>query len=246
MIAVSTTLPDARASGAPFVLVHGAANSALVWTFWQRELAARGHISHAIDLRGHGHSGACDLSRVSMHDYADDVCGFVETLAQPPVLAGWSMGGLVAMLAAQRAKVRAIVGLAPSTPALMRDESVELRTGEFDATEYGVRLDDAGPQASMFDLDAEERLLALASCGLESRYARDERAAGVVVESLPCPLLIVTSTGDEQWPRSRYDGLHLPAEHLSVDGASHWGLVLNRRAIASLVPDVLRWVQWRG
>ncbi|HXK34073.1 MAG TPA: alpha/beta hydrolase family protein [Dehalococcoidia bacterium] len=245
MIAISTMLPDGRARGAPFVLVHGAANSALVWTFWQRELAARGHISHAIDLRGHGHSSACDLSRTSMQDYADDLLAFLATLAAPPVLAGWSMGGLVAMLAAQRTTVRAIVGLAPSTPARRRDESVELRTGEFDATEYGVRLDDAGPQAAMYDLDAEERLLALASCGRESRYARDERAAGVVVESLPCPLLIVTSTADDQWPRSRYDGLHLAAEHLSVDGASHWGLVLNRRAVASLVPDVLRWAQGR-
>lgn len=246
MIAVSTILPDTHASGAPFVLVHGAANSALVWTFWQRELAARGHVSHAIDLRGHGHSSACDLSRTSMQEYADDVCAFLETLAQPPVLVGWSMGGLVAMLAAQRAKARAIVGLAPSAPALVRDESVDLRAGEFDAAEYGVRLDDAGEQPAMFDLDAEERLIALASCGRESRYARDERAAGVVVASLPCPLLIVTSTADEQWTRSRYDGLHLPADHLSVDGASHWGLVLSRSVLASLVPDVLRWVQARA
>jgi hypothetical protein len=95
----------------------------------------------------------------------------------------------------------------------------------------------------MPDLDREEREIALASLCRESRYARDERAAGVILPSLPCPLLVVTSTGDTQWPGSRYDGLHLPAERLSVDGASHWGLVLNRRLVGVLVPQVVTWIE---
>ena len=45
----------------PLILVHGAANSARVWTFWQDELARRGWSSHALDLRGHGRSEAVDL-----------------------------------------------------------------------------------------------------------------------------------------------------------------------------------------
>jgi hypothetical protein len=98
----------------------------------------------------------------------------------------------------------------------------------------------------MFDLDRDERAIALASRAQESRYARDERAAGVVVGALVCPALIVTSTGDVQWPRSRYDGMRLPVEHMSVDGASHWGLVLNRRVLTELVPRVVAWVDGAG
>jgi hypothetical protein len=94
----------------------------------------------------------------------------------------------------------------------------------------------------MPDLDREERIVALSSLARESRYARDERAAGVEIASLPCPLLIVTGTADTQWPRSRYDNLHLPAQHMSVEGASHWGLVLNRRALRSVVVDVVGWI----
>ena len=40
----------------------------------------------------------------------------------------------------------------------------------------------------------------------------------------------------------RYAELMLPAEHLSVAGASHWGLVLSRRALRTLVADVVRWL----
>ena len=97
-------------------------------------------------------------------------------------------------------------------------------------------------QPAMPDLDSEERTVALASLGSESRLARDERKAGIVIVALPCPLLIATGTADTQWPRARYDGLWLRAEYLSAEGASHWGLVLNRCALASAIPAVLRWL----
>lgn len=245
MIAVHTLLPSEPPLRPPLVLIHGAANSAGVWTYWQAMLALRGFASHAIDLRGHGASDAEDLSTTNMSDYTDDAVTFTETLETAPILIGWSMGGLVAMMAAERlgrGHVRACVGLAPSTPARRADASVPLRSGEFDAAEYGITCVDPSDQPAMPDLDRDERVIALASLGRESRYARDERAAGVVIDALPCPLLIVTGTSDTQWPRSRYDDLHFPAEHLSVDDASHWGLVLNRRALPTMLPRIEAWI----
>ena len=93
MLAVSTTLPDHLTDHPPLILVHGAANSASVWTFWQRELAAHGWSSYAIDLRGHGRSDPLDLPHTSMQDYAADVHVLAAQFARPPVLIGWSMGG---------------------------------------------------------------------------------------------------------------------------------------------------------
>ena len=52
----------------PLVLVHGAANSAVVGHFWQAALTARGWSSWARDLRG----PAADPGRTTMSDYADD------------------------------------------------------------------------------------------------------------------------------------------------------------------------------
>jgi len=243
MIAVTAALPGGTAVSTPVVLVHGAANSSSVWKYWQRALAERGFASYAIDLRGHGASDRIDLSRVSMRDYADDVAALIRQFAAPPIVLGWSMGGLAAMLAVEDTGARAFIGLAPSVPRRERNASVPLRSGTYGAEEYGIVV--AGPerpQPVMFDLDPDERAVALASLCDESRYARDERAAGVVVRALPCPALIVTSTGDLQWPRANYDALHLPVTHLGVEGASHWGLLLNRRLLDGLVPRVLAWV----
>jgi pimeloyl-ACP methyl ester carboxylesterase len=226
----------------PIILVHGSANSAIVWTFWQQQLAAQGWPSYAIDLRGHGRSGPQDLSHISMQDYAADVTALVGQLRQTPVLIGWSMGGLVALMVAATGVVCACVGLAPSAPARQCDTSVALRTGEFGGEEYGITSRDPDAQPAMPDLDREERLLALASLGRESRLARDERQRGIVIETLPCPLLIVTGTRDRAWPHERYNNLWLPADYLPVEGASHWGLVLQRRALSLTIPAVLHWM----
>ena len=224
------------------MLVHGAANSARVWTFWRRELAARGWTVHASDLRGHGEHAGFDLSTTRMADYAADVVAVARSLPRPPVLVGWSMGGLVAMMAAAATRAVACVGLAPSTPRAARDPAVPLRVGTFGAETYGIASDDPANQPAMLDLDLEERRIALASLSRESLLARDERQAGIVLDALPCPLLIVTGSADTSWPRERYTDLTVPAEHLSVDGSSHWGLVLSRRALRTLVPDVVRWL----
>jgi len=225
----------------PLILVHGAANSARVWTFWQDELARRGWSSYAIDLRGHGASAAGDLSATRMADYAADIVALARTLRQSPILVGWSMGGLVAMLAAAASNARACVGLAPSTPARILDAAIPLRAGTFGPEEYGIVDRDPDRQPAMADLDRAERMVALESLGQESRFARDERKAGVVVD-VQCPMLIVTGTSDTQWPRQRYDDLHFAADHVSIDGASHWGLVLNRRLLAGMASAVTSWL----
>jgi pimeloyl-ACP methyl ester carboxylesterase len=242
MLAVTVAVPSELCRRPSIVLVHGAANDASIWRFWQAALADSGWPSYALDLRGHGHSQPLDLSSTSMDDYAADVRMVMAQLPAEPVLIGWSLGGLVALMVASGGGVRACVALAPSAPARKRDASVPLRTGEFGPEEYGLTREGAINQRAMPDLDAEEQAIAIGSLGNDSRYARDERRAGVVVESLPCPLLIATGTADRQWPLSRYSDLWLPADYLSADGASHWGLVLNRRALATLIPAVLDWL----
>jgi len=151
------------------------------------------------------------------------------------------MGGLVAMMAATACEAPACVGLAPSTPARTLDLTVPLRAGVFGPEEYGIVDRDPDHQRAMSDLDRSERVVALDSLGPESRLARDERKAGVVVD-VRCPLLIVTGTSDTLWPRHRYDALPFTADHVSIDDASHWGLVVNRRLLATMASAVTDWL----
>jgi pimeloyl-ACP methyl ester carboxylesterase len=152
------------------------------------------------------------------------------------------MGGLVALMVAARGLAIACVALAPSAPASRVDENVPLRTGVFDSREYAIFSRDPVEQPAMPDLDLEERQVALESLGLESRLARDERKRGIVIGRMACPLLIVTGELDTDWPRERYAGLQLEAEYAQAEACSHWGLVLNRRALSHLIPTVSEWM----
>ena len=178
-----------------------------------------------------------------MEDYADDMVRVLDELQRPAVAVGWSMGGLVAMLAASRGSWSACIAFAPSAPASQIDPSVPLRTGEFGPEEYGITSLDPNTQRGMSDLIREERLIALSSLSKESRMARDQRHRGIVIQSLPCPLLLVTGSRDREWPAHRYDGLTLPADRLTMQGASHWGLMLNRLAIGRAAPAVIEWLE---
>ena len=224
------------------LLIHGAANSAGVWRLWQEELAGRGWPCQGVDLRGHGMAPPMDLSHVSMEDYAADVEATIAGLRDRPVLMGWSMGGLVAMIVAERGNAAGCICLAPSMPARSVDEAAPLREGVFGPEEYGILNSDPADQPAMTDLNLEERAIALQSLSWESRYARDQRARGVVINFLSCPLLLITGEADSQWPEERYRDLWLPAERVQVPGASHWGLVLSRTAVTWTAPAVCSWL----
>ena len=93
----------------PVLLIHGAANSSSAWKFWQKALARRGWSSYAIDLRGHGKSGG-SVDGALMSDYVDDVTEVANELSVKPVVMGWSMGGLVALMAAAAGRGEGVRG----------------------------------------------------------------------------------------------------------------------------------------
>ena len=204
--------------GPAVILVHGAANSSRVWTFWQHELARRGWTSHAIDLRGHGASEVGDLGTTSMADYADDVVTLARTLRRPPILIGWSMGGLVAMMAAQTLRPEALVLLEPSPPAEVA----------------GTRQDVIIPESGTYD---PEEIYGPLPLGVrtrpESSRARAQRLRGISIPSLPRRTLVVF--GDEfTEDRGRAIARHYGCEEFHLPGLSHLDLVLNDRVPAAI------------
>lgn len=84
----------------PIIFLHGGGQTRQSWGNAITEAARRGYRAITLDLRGHGES---DWSPDGLYDielFADDVRRAAETLSQPPVLVGASLGGLTALLVA--------------------------------------------------------------------------------------------------------------------------------------------------
>ena len=244
MLSATLTLPSGPTSRPPLVLVPGAAHTARVWTLWQRELAARGWPSCALDLRGHGESEAIDLSRTSLYDYVEDIRALANQLERPPVLVGWSMGGTATLLAAANGIGAACVALDPNRPAKEPDTSAELRQEEFDPAVWSITADDPPVHPLMPDLDSEERAIVVRSLCRESQMALDEQGRRkVAIKSMPCPALIVQGTVGYGPNGESYRDLWFKVDRFTVEGASHWGLVLNRRVLAEEITRILGWLE---
>lgn len=117
-------------------MVHGAFCGAWAFEAFRQPFEAAGLRVLTPDLPGHGpDEPAPSVAGLSMSDYARDIAALCAAQAQPPVLIGHSLGGLVAALAARRAPVRALVLLAPSAPWGVAGSSVEEA-----ATAFGLHM----------------------------------------------------------------------------------------------------------
>jgi pimeloyl-ACP methyl ester carboxylesterase len=121
-------------TGRPLVLVHGLGSRALDWANLIPRLVAGGHRVYAVDLLGYGLSDQPRDAAYSIADQAAMVEGFLDSQHLQQVdLAGWSMGGWIAMRVAlqQPERIRRLVLLDSAglrfklgfDPALFQPES---------------------------------------------------------------------------------------------------------------------------
>lgn len=94
--------PEDKATGAPWLLVHGLASNARLWDGVGARLAAAGHRAIAVDQRGHGRSSKPD-DGYDMATVADDLAFLIDALElDRPAVAGQSWGGNVVIELAHR------------------------------------------------------------------------------------------------------------------------------------------------
>ena len=157
-----------------------------------------------------------------MLDFANVIVGAAERSSRPLALCGWSMGGLVAMMAAGNIRPDRLVLMEPSPPGEVAgfDEGVVPAAGLFDGGQtYGA-----------FPAGIASRL--------ESSLARGERKRGVSIPQLPCSTLVVSSA---EFEVERGVGIasHYGCEHLHFGDLDHWGLVLDVRVPRA----ILQWLR---
>ncbi|MEV4533698.1 alpha/beta fold hydrolase [Asanoa sp. NPDC049518] len=173
-------LHTAGPSAPAFVLVHGLASNARLWSAVAASLAAAGHPSYAVDLRGHGES---DLpsSGFSTAVAAADLATVISSLGlERPVVAGQSWGGnVVVRLAATHPDLVGALALVdggwidlPSTFGSWPACEAALRPPPLDglrAADFRARLRSGHPDWSSEAIEATLANLRVGPDGLVSR-----------------------------------------------------------------------------
>lgn len=243
------------------LLIHGAASGAWIWNTWRRHLNGLGWQVNVLDLRGHGRSMPTDLPSVTLEDYVSDLASVTTQIEQEygahPVLMGWSMGGMVAMMYAMaHEECSGLVLIEPSPPLESGGkapiETVRRFAGPIVHPEQlGIFPDDPRKsREALFDLDGAELsdLLSQSKGAEESGLAFRQGLRGVSIPagSIPCPVLVLygdTQARPEVAVQNRALAEHLGAESSGVPGAGHWGIVCHDPAVAVAAPLVDAWLR---
>jgi len=241
------------------VMVHGAFCGGWAFERFRRPFEAAGFAVVAPDLRGHGPDAPANaVVGVSMADYAADIARVCAAEAEPPVLLGHSMGGLVAQLAARRAKVRALVLLAPSPPWGVAVSSLEEA-----ATAFGLQI--IGPFSSgalppdkglmrTYSLDRmpkAEREAAVARLRSESAQAVRETlnwwldpfmTTSLGAGAIAAPSLVLCGEDDvvHSAATSRATAERIGAAFRTMPGMSHW--LVGEPGWEEVAGTALRWL----
>ncbi len=155
--------PSEEPASGGVVILHGADSVKESHFDFARKLKAHGVAAVCFDVRGHGDSeGALGAGAL------EDVATIAEVLPPGPVgLRGSSMGGWLALAAAERVGAGAVVSICPATSAgLLR--GVQERRFRFAADVAGLGLVLAGVDLDVAAHDLGDRLLLLHAEGDET------------------------------------------------------------------------------
>jgi len=92
--------PDPESAQAGIaLLLHGGGQTRHSWHGTAARLASHGWLAITVDTRGHGDSQWAPDGDYSLDAFAGDLYAIVDTLDQPPVVIGASLGGMTALVA---------------------------------------------------------------------------------------------------------------------------------------------------
>lgn len=223
--------PDAAGARPPILFIHGAGHGAWCWDKWMQLLPGKGWECYALTLRGHPGSTPVDeetyCGSLKVSDYADDVRQLARHIGRPCVVAGHSMGGIVAQqyIAGQTARGEipaAAVLLASASPGQLgplRTEPVPMGgpyalDPETARKRYFFSEDEAVWGPCIAQLVPE-------SPSVMNNYSLGE---GVPISpaDLPCPTLVVSAEHDgSSVPNDRRIADYLGADYHFAEGIGH-------------------------
>jgi pimeloyl-ACP methyl ester carboxylesterase len=214
------------------VFIHGAQNDHSVWTAQARVLAAQGHHVLAVDLPGHGRSAGPALATV------EDMAAWLLALLDAAgiaraVLAGHSMGSLVALEAAFQApdRVRALALVGSTWPMKVSDALLETaRTDEGAAIDMvnlwshgAIAPAPAGQPQGVWLAGASRRLMQRLSQLNPDRLFHTDFVAcntyangGAAAQAVACPTLFVQGRRDVMTPPRSAQALVAAIPHARV------------------------------
>ncbi|MGG4482162.1 alpha/beta hydrolase [Paenibacillus illinoisensis] len=232
----------------PLLFVHGAYTGSWMWSKYIPHFVQQGWTCYVMNLRCHYKSRVQDMTRVTFEDYLEDIREIMTECGEPPILIGFSMGGILSQKLAESSPLRGLVVIDSS---LSQEVLRSVPYAEVDRVTPGlvvpapVHHELTSIDESAEDIAFQRKYLAMESSQAFSTFSAffgGEDVVSINGESITCPSLVIKAvSSEEEDQRGRLTAEQLRAEYAGLWHTTHTGLLVGQRYFEA-AEIILKWL----
>lgn len=244
---------DTKGKRPPLLLLHGAYTGSWMWSKYLPLFIRNGWNCYAMNLRSHYKSRSMDMTKITFEDYLEDIRLVLSEVTKesgcPPVLIGFSLGGILGQKLAESEDLRGLVLIDSSICKEVHDIApYEARADIY--SEMVVPAPDREEQSSI-DESEEDILFQRKYLSMESARAFMacgcwiKGVAGISVDSklINCPVLVIRAVNSEEDDlRLRAEAEYFHADFNGIHNSTHTGLLIGQR-YQETAGQILHWLE---
>ncbi|GEM45496.1 alpha/beta fold hydrolase [Deinococcus cellulosilyticus] len=219
----------------PLLFVHGAFTGSWMWSKYLPHFIQAGWTCMAMNLRSHYKSRSMDLTRITFEDYLQDIQEVLSICETPPVLIGFSMGGILGQKIAEK---HPLSGLVLIDPVISREVHELVPYPALDSRTFGgvvpapAREEERSMDESPEDILFQRKYLSMEAGQAFAAFVFSAQSNGISVnaQAITCPTLVIHANNSEQDHQRGAKMAELyRAEHVGLWNTTHTGLLVGQR-----------------
>lgn len=236
----------------PLLFLHGAFADHQGFDTLARLFAARGYAGYAFSRRGRLGQAPENARQLRFRDYLEDTLAVIDAMDTKPILAGHSLGGLLAMKAAEaRPDLPALVLIASAPPAMLTAQPIALphffpMLPKIFMGKPFIPSQAALKTLALQKLEATEKDRVAASLIRESGIVYREMMLGQVRLEGPfpaVPTLVIGAMEDRIIARGMHRTTARKTNGRLKEYAGHGHWIIAEPGVERVVEDVVEWLE---
>lgn len=245
-----TPVHDAEATTKkpPLLFVHGAYTGSWMWSKYIPHFVQHGWTCYVMNLRSHYKSRVMDMTKITFDDYLEDIREVLAGINEPPVLIGFSMGGILSQKIAEAATLAGLVVIDASLSKEVHElipypESNRITPGIIIPAPVRDELTSIDETAD--DIAFQRKYLQMESSKAFSTFSVMFGADGGVSingDLINYPSLVIKAVScEDEDQRGKLTAKQLHAEYAGLWDTTHTGLLVGQRYMEA-VDIILKWL----
>ncbi|MUT68587.1 alpha/beta fold hydrolase [Paenibacillus sp. NEAU-GSW1] len=228
-------LPESGQQRPPLLFVHGAFTGSWMWSKYIPHFISKGWNCFVMNMRSHYKSRHMDMTRITFEDYLEDVMQAIVECGVPPIVIGFSMGGILSEKLAETVDIAGLV-LLDSVVSREVNEAVPYNSlGQLFSeivVPAPIREELASADESADDIAFQNKYLAIESAKAFNAFIFSPESNGISIDShsIGCPSLVIRAVNSEDDERrGQAQAKLLRGEYKGLWNTTHTGLLAGQR-----------------